>query len=135
MSRAERSEYKPTLFDRHGPGAADSLRAWAYGLMVFGISLSAFTLQRGFSLVALVGCALAGVATAGVGLLVSQAAGGAWRRVVVDGTSTPYKEQYSYQQALVMQGKIDAALESYEAVIAERSGGGRTSAADRPLSG
>lgn len=120
MNRIEPSEYEPTLFDRHGPGAADSLRAWAYGLMVFGISLSAFTLQRGFSLAALVGCALAGIATAGVGLLVSQAVGGAWKRALVDGTSTPYKEQYSYQQALVMQGKIDEALESYEGVIAEK---------------
>lgn len=120
MSRAEPSEYKPTLFDRHGPGAADYLRAWAYGLMVFGVSLSAFTLQRGFSLAALFGCAFAGIATAGVGLVVGQAVGGAWKRALVDGTSTPYKEQYSYQQALVMQGKIDEALESYEAVITER---------------
>jgi tetratricopeptide (TPR) repeat protein len=37
----------------------------------------------------------------------------------VDGTSTPYKEQYSYQQSLVMAGKLDEALESFEAVIAE----------------
>jgi tetratricopeptide (TPR) repeat protein len=39
---------------------------------------------------------------------------------VVDGSSTPYRAQYSYQQALVMQGKVDEALASFEAIIAER---------------
>ena len=39
---------------------------------------------------------------------------------MVDGASTPYVEQYSYQQALVMQGRVDDALASFEAIIAER---------------
>ncbi|HEX3867480.1 MAG TPA: hypothetical protein VHV78_12045 [Gemmatimonadaceae bacterium] len=42
---------------------------------------------------------------------------------MVDGHSTPYAEQYSYQQALVMRGELDAALESFEAVIAENPTG------------
>jgi hypothetical protein len=41
-------------------------------------------------------------------------------RVMLEGgSSTPYVEQYSYQQTLVMRGKVDEALESYEAIIAE----------------
>ncbi|MFI5227999.1 MAG: tetratricopeptide repeat protein [Gemmatimonadales bacterium] len=61
--------------------------------------------------------------TAAVGWLgfqFSAAIGNTWRHLAVDGASTPYKEQYSYQQALVMQGRLDDALESFEAVISEQ---------------
>ena len=36
---------------------------------------------------------------------------------MVGGSSTPYVEQYSQQQALVMQGRVDEALQSFEAII------------------
>jgi tetratricopeptide (TPR) repeat protein len=39
---------------------------------------------------------------------------------MIDGSSTPYTEQYSEQQALVMQGKLDEALASFESVIKEK---------------
>ncbi|MGH7622660.1 MAG: tetratricopeptide repeat protein, partial [Gemmatimonadaceae bacterium] len=55
-----------------------------------------------------------------LGYRAATAVGNTWLRFAVDGTSTPYKEQYSYQQALVMQGRLDDALESFEAVIAEQ---------------
>jgi tetratricopeptide (TPR) repeat protein len=112
--------YKPTLFDRHGPAAGDMLRAWAYGVTVFGLCVGAFALAGGgMSLISTLLAAAAGVAVALMSQFLGNLAGGTWKRFAVDGTSTPYKEQYSYQQSLVMAGKLDEALESFEAVIAE----------------
>lgn len=112
-------EYKPTLFDRHGPTAAEILRAFAYGLMVFGLTTGVLFLEAGLHVWSVLIGIAAGAAAGGVSWFLGELAGGAWKRVTVDGTSTPYREQYSYQQALVMKGEVDAALESYEAVIAE----------------
>jgi TolA-binding protein len=39
--------------------------------------------------------------------------------VTVSGASTPYVDQFSYQQSLVMQGKVDEALASFESIITE----------------
>lgn len=113
-------EYKPTLFDRHGPAAGDHIRAFGYGLMVFGLTTGALFATMGVGFLSVV---IGLVAGAGAGLaawLFGEMVGKTWKRLMVDGTSTPYREQYSYQQALVMKGEIDAALESYEAVIREK---------------
>lgn len=112
--------YKSTFFDRHGAEGRDIMIAAGYASMVFlvmlGVGIFLFGLRSGVILAAVAGA----VGCAGFTLGLSRAAGAGWRRVMVDGTSTPYVEQYSYQQALVMQGKLDEALESYEAVIAEK---------------
>lgn len=113
----EAREYKPTLFDRHGPAAADYLRAGAFGLMVTGSSIGALSLEGYFSIWTVLGSAAAGAIVFGFGIGVSQFVGGAWKRVVVDGTSTPYTEQYSREESLVMQGRVDDALASFEAII------------------
>lgn len=115
----EPKEYKTTLFDRHGPAAADLVRAWSYGFMVFGLVVGVGGSQMGFSILLFVVAAAAGAATAGFALGIANGVGWVWKRFMVDGASTPYIEQYSYQQALVMQGKLDDALASFEAVIAE----------------
>jgi hypothetical protein len=122
--------YKPTLFDRFGADAGSIVHAIAYGVMVFGLCIPLFAaasqklehpLSLGWMIPWVFGCSLgcAGFTT-GVGLLVSGVAGNTWKHLTVDGSSTPYKEQYSYQQALVMRGQLDDALESFEAVIAEK---------------
>lgn len=116
----EPTEYKPTFFDRHGPDAGHMIRAWGYGLMVFGLVSSVVTSQLGFSFVGVIAGITAGVVAGGIGAWLGEAAGSTYKRFMVDGISTPYVEQYSYQQALVMQGRIEDALESFEAVIAER---------------
>lgn len=36
------------------------------------------------------------------------------------GDTTPYEQTFSYQEAMIMRGDIDGALESYEAIIAEQ---------------
>jgi outer membrane protein assembly factor BamD (BamD/ComL family) len=48
----------------------------------------------------------------------STLAGNSYAHIMVSGASTPYTEQYSYQQSLVMKGDLDGALASFEAVIA-----------------
>jgi tetratricopeptide (TPR) repeat protein len=118
---AESGEYKPTWFDRNGPDAGTKLRAYAYGAMVFGITMSAGSfagVPLGFVGLVVVAAAF-GAAVSALSLFLSNSAGAAYRHLMVNGSTTPYKEQYSYQQALVMQGRIDEALESFEAVIAE----------------
>jgi len=121
-------EYKPTIFDRYGPDAGNIVRAAGYGIMGFGLTFPLFCvlsreLQLGmlatFSLVG-VGSIAAGLCVGFLGAFVGNVAGNTWKRFAVDGTSTPYKEQFSYQQALVMRGRPGDALESFEAVIAER---------------
>ena len=80
--------------------------------------------RRGFPWFAILGLLLLpvvlGAAVCGVAFFLSAAAGATYKHLMVSGSTTPYKEQYSYQQALVMQGRLDDALESFEAVIAEK---------------
>ncbi len=113
--------YKPTLFDRQGPAAADTIRAASYGVMVTLIALSGclMFLHRvtfGTALVAVI----AGLVPYAASLLMSAGAGAAWHHVMSSGASTPYEEQFSYQESLVMRGQVTEALASYEAIIAER---------------
>ena len=112
------SEYKPTLFDRHGPAALDRIRALSFGAMVFGLTFGVLALQTGFSVWTFVCPPIAGAATAAVASLLANAAGNGWHKVALSGASTPYEEQFSYQQSLVMQGKVEEALASFEEVIA-----------------
>jgi hypothetical protein len=112
--------YKPTLFDRHGPAAAQVVRAWGYGLMVFGLVTGVLLSQVGFQWWVPIAGIVSGAVAGGAGWAIGEIAGVAWKRMAVDGASTPYNEQYSYQQALVMRGLLDEALESFEAVMAER---------------
>jgi tetratricopeptide (TPR) repeat protein len=116
----EEAEYNPTLFDRHGPAALDYIRAWAYGAIVFGLVVAAFTLRVGFMWWTIpVGLAV-GAAAGALGLFMARSVGNTWKHLTMDGSTTPYIEQYSALQALVMQGKLDEALASFESVIKER---------------
>jgi len=111
--------YKPTLFDRHGAAAVDRVRAATYGVMVFGLVFGVLALAGGkVSVWTFLFAALAAVATGALGLGLATAAGGTWKTLMVNGASTPYENQYSYQQSLVMQGRVNEALASYEDIIA-----------------
>lgn len=121
-------QYKPTLFDRLGPDAGITLRAAGYGVAGFGLGFPMFavlSMKLGLGMLATfalvgIGSLSMGFCVGFLGLFAGNAAGNTWKRFAVDGTSTPYKEQYSYQQALVMQGRLGDALDSFEAVIADR---------------
>ena len=116
----EKPAYKKSLFDRHGPDAGMILRAWGYGVMVFGTVTGVLFARIGFHWWVLPTGIASGAIAVGAGWGIGELSGRAWKHIAVDGTSTPYKEQYSYQQSLVMRGQLDEALESFEAVIAEQ---------------
>ena len=111
-------EYKPTLFDRHGPDAFVLLVAAGHGVLVAGTTAMVLGLYGLLNIVTLVVCIAAGFGTFALGVRGAQLVERAVRRVTMGGTSTPYKEQYSREQALVMQGRVDDALASFEAIIA-----------------
>jgi hypothetical protein len=112
------TEYKPTLFDRHGPDARGILVAWGSGFLICIVTIAVLMLARGFQGWELPFGLVAGIAGGGVGWVLGEGVGGMVRHVAVDGSSTPYERQFSYEQALVMQGRVDDALTSFEAVIA-----------------
>src|SRR6478735_12419267 len=60
---------------------------------------------------------LLAVTAGGAGLLISRGVGKGWKHVMVDGSTTPYEEQYSHEQSLVMRGQVDDALASFEAIL------------------
>ncbi|MEO9036592.1 MAG: hypothetical protein ABI442_13855, partial [Gemmatimonadaceae bacterium] len=115
-----KKEYRPTMFDKHGPGAAHSVRAWAYGLLVFGLTVGAFVFAGGASWYVIPAAAAAAFLAIGGATFLSTLAGNTYKHVMVSGATTPYTEQYSYQQSLVMKGEIDAALASFETVISSK---------------
>ena len=53
---------------------------------------------------------------------------------MVEGAGTPYTEQFSQQQALVMQGKVEEALASFEVLISESPDSIDVRACERPNS-
>lgn len=117
-----RSSYKITFFDRHGPAGANQLKAYGYGLIVFGLTVPMFialSSKLGYGLFGLLTLTLGGSATLGLaaiyfGLLGGQAAADVARYVTSGGSSTPYEEQFSHEQALVMQRDYATALHLYE---------------------
>ena len=120
------SSYTTTLFDRHGPDGALVFRAIGRGLpagiigvILFallgarlrleGPALLAFTLVGALTLVAI---------AAAVALKLGNAAGRVAQYVLAGGSSTPYEDQFSHEQSLVMRREYDAALALYEQRIA-----------------
>ena len=112
------TEYKPTLFDRYGPEASHFLTAWGYGVLIFGLVTGVLMARIGFHWWELPVGAGFGAIGGGGGWFIGSVIGGGWKAVAVDGSSTPYERQFSYEQALVMQGRVDDALASFEAVVA-----------------
>ena len=110
--------YQRTLFDRHGPVAAEYLRAAAYGVAVAGLLLSALSTRHGISLFAIGTSVAAGALVGGLGLLMGHVAGSVWHAVAVRGGSVPSEREYSSQHTLIMQGKVEDALFSFEAIWA-----------------
>jgi hypothetical protein len=122
-----RDSYKRTLFDREGPDAGIKIKAYSYAAIAGGASIpmfAGFAIQYGLSPVKFVAMLALGppVLSFAVARLALHAMSGVEvvGHAILAGTgSTPYTEQYSYQQTLVMQGRLNEALESYEAMIAE----------------
>lgn len=120
------------MFDRHGPDAGLRLKAGGYAVITFGlmavmwytVAVHKFGLQ-GWRVISftLVAASLSALLTYRMGLASAAGAGGIARYVTMpSGASTPYEEQFSYQESLAARGDVAGALESYEAVISERRG-------------
>lgn len=128
--RAPSPEYKPTLFDRHGPDAGLRLRAAGYSMMVFLLTCVVWFLVatqrlglvgRRATVFVVVAAAFSGVLA--YRMIVGMADGVGWiARAMTSGAgaSTPYEEQFSYQDAMAARGDITGALDSFEAIIEER---------------
>jgi hypothetical protein len=125
---AGRDSYKKTLFDREGPDAGLKIKAYFYAVIAGGVSIPMFIAFAGFwglspkkalALVVL-GPIIMTITVARMALRLLEGVGAGVDKVMTGGSSTPYTEGYSYQQSLVMRGRLDEALESYEAIIAEK---------------
>ena len=118
----ERPSYKPTFLDRHGPDGALRIRAMGYGAMVFGLAFGAASLKGVPVMYTLMFAVPLGLMAYYGSLRIGNAAGRAVQYFTAGGSSTPYEEQFSREQALVMQRDYAGALELYEQRIAESPG-------------
>ncbi|HMC56026.1 MAG TPA: hypothetical protein VKH19_12675 [Gemmatimonadaceae bacterium] len=120
-----RSSYKITFFDRYGPEAGNRLKAYGYGLIVFGVSVPMFvalSAKLDFGLLGLLLLTLGGASTlamlaARLGLGGGEVAAEVAKYVTAGGSSTPYEDQFSREQALVMQRDYGTALQLFEGRI------------------
>jgi len=117
--------------DRHGPEGVIRMKAAMYAAVVFGLSIPmwATVAEKLFGLagwahavVTLVGAFTLAAASIYVSLALGNAAGGVATVVTAGGTTTPYEEQFSQEQALVMKRDYAAALALYEQRIAQTIG-------------
>ena len=115
----EPTEYKPTLFDRHGPSAGMYIQCAAYAVIAFILTFGVTSIH-GVTWKTFLGSLGAGVLVGGLGPLLGFLASRGASTIVFGGSTTPYVPQHSYQDALVQQGRLAEALESFEALIAEQ---------------
>jgi len=127
MSASERDGYKRTLFDKHGPEAADLART-IYSLIipvVAGIFIgSALAIRRHLSPTLVVLSAFAGALVLGIAwwyfvIGMSRGAGKLFGEFIQPTASGSYERQYSHEDAMVMRGDVGGALASYEEIILE----------------
>ena len=110
--------YKPTFFDRHGPGAAGLLTSAVWGVAMGVLTLALLSSKQGFGVMTVLESIGAGVLVGGLGPALGNLFGGLWNTIAVNGSSTPSVPDFSREQTLVMQGKIDEALALLEAGMA-----------------
>jgi hypothetical protein len=118
------SRYKVTFFDRYGPAGEHLLKAYAYGFMVFGITVGATWLASAIAgmnpfkpalLAMTLGIAITLSAITIVGSLkLGTMVGDGAQYLTAGGSSTPYDEVFSQEQALVMQRDYVTALHLFE---------------------
>jgi hypothetical protein len=127
----EPPRYRPTLLDRLGPEGINRVKVLPAAGAAFVIAVIAgfYSLARlgwpvavVISLVLLGASVIAALTWLAVIKLVDAAGEGLGAFIAPSGASTPAVPDYSYQDALVMRGKVATALESYEAIIAAAPG-------------
>jgi len=111
---------KPTFLDRFGPEGLQHAAALGWGVAVFIMALAALATHVRLTFLVVLGCAAAAASVVAGVVFIPAAVGWGWKRFFVDGTSTPYVEQYSFEDSLVMQGRVDEAVESLESIASSR---------------
>ncbi len=116
--------------DQLGADSALQGKAIGYGVLVAGVTFGAvmlMTLIGGVvpslgAVLGVMGVGLAmGALTAYMGSRMGEGAGIVVQSFVQpSGNSTPYEQSFSYQEAMIMRGDIDGALECFESIIAEQ---------------
>src|SRR5256714_9209740 len=122
---ADEDGYKKTLFDKRGPEAAQFNQIVSSLIIpvVGGFIGGALAARRDLSAPLVAVSALAGAILLGTCwwyfvTRVSRGAGAVFTEFVQPtGNRTPYEQQYSEQDAMVMRGEVARALASYEEII------------------
>jgi hypothetical protein len=138
------SSYKRTFFDKHGADGGIVVQAIGQALLPAGLSAVMF-LVLGSQMLGLGGWrlllfTLGGSLTLGAiavtfALKLGKTAGAGATLVYMGGETTPYEEQFSEEQALVMQSRFQEALESFEHRMAMNPGEPRVRIAAADLYG
>jgi tetratricopeptide (TPR) repeat protein len=127
MSASGGDEYKKSLFDKHGPEAADLLRtvsSLTIPVVAGALIGGALAAQRDLSAPLIVLSIFAGALILGSWwwlfvTRVSHGAGKAFGEFIQPSASGSYERQYSHEDAMVMRGDVGGALTSYEEIILE----------------
>ena len=126
MPTSERDEYKRSLFDVHGPEAAhvSQIRtSLVIPIVAGGIIGGALAVKNDLAPPFIALAAVGGAVFLGfwwwfIVSRVSHGAGTAFGEFIQpSGDRTPYRQQYSEQDAMVMRGEVPRALASYEEII------------------
>lgn len=126
MNQGEDDAYRRTAFDRHGPEAAHRnqiLSSLIIPIVAGALIGGALGAKKDLSppliaLSALIGAALLGGWWWFFVTRVSHGAGKAFGEFIQpSGDRTPYEQQYSEQDAMVMRGNVAGALASFEEII------------------
>lgn len=119
-------EYRRTFLDRHGADGAILMKALGYSLvslpLAFIVMGEAARRMKANGpatfLMVLVGMVVAYVVSVYSALAIIRLGAAPAARIYGGSDTTPYEEQYSHEQALVMQRRVDEALALYEHRIA-----------------
>ncbi|CAN5364639.1 hypothetical protein BH09GEM1_BH09GEM1_26410 [soil metagenome] len=125
----ESPQARSSWLEQFGADSALQGKAVGYGVLVAGVIFGAgliLSLLGGVpSFAVVIGLAVAGLVlgalTAYVGSRMGEGAGIVVQSFIQpSGNSTPYEQSFSYQEAMIMRGDIDGALESFESIITEQ---------------
>ncbi|HEY5060474.1 MAG TPA: hypothetical protein VII52_03010 [Gemmatimonadaceae bacterium] len=114
------AEHRPALRDRRADESVRAIRLCAYGFVIAAMTFVALLLLVGARPWELPAAIAAGCAGSGGAWIVSEISAGGWKLAMSTGSSTPYIEQFSMQDALVMRGDVDQALRSLESLIPDQ---------------
>ncbi|HZI42671.1 MAG TPA: hypothetical protein VFD67_13230, partial [Gemmatimonadaceae bacterium] len=93
------------------------VRVVAYAVMIFGLTFGVLAIRMGLSIWTFVWSLMACVAAGGAVHLLATAVGDGATVLAAGRPVSSAENQFSYQEALVMQGKVEEALASFEALI------------------